>query len=62
MQKKWIAVPLIALPLAIGGVVYAASQAKQADTAQQSSERGYVCPVTGEALPCPSCCPLNDGK
>lgn len=27
---------------------------------RQSSE-GYICPVTGEALPCPNCCPLNNG-
>jgi len=20
---------------------------------------GYECPVTGETLPCPNCCPLN---
>jgi hypothetical protein len=26
---------------------------------------GYVCPLTGEVLPCPRCCPLNgtqDGR
>lgn len=22
---------------------------------------GYICPVTGEVLPCPNCCPLNNG-
>jgi len=20
---------------------------------------GYICPLTGEELPCPNCCPLN---
>jgi hypothetical protein len=20
---------------------------------------GYICPLTGEELPCPECCPLN---
>ena len=21
---------------------------------------GYVCPLTGEVLPCPNCCPVKD--
>jgi hypothetical protein len=24
-----------------------------------SVSSGYVCPLTGETLPCPKCCPLN---
>jgi hypothetical protein len=24
-----------------------------------ANEAGYICPLTGEELPCPSCCPLN---
>lgn len=23
------------------------------------TEGGYICPLTGEELPCPKCCPLN---
>jgi len=23
---------------------------------------GYTCPLTGEQLPCPNCCPLNRGE
>lgn len=23
---------------------------------------GFVCPLTGETLPCPDCCPLKDAK
>lgn len=23
---------------------------------------GYTCPITGELLPCPSCCPLNRAR
>jgi len=23
---------------------------------------GYICPITGAVLPCPSCCPATDSK
>ncbi|MBI3840108.1 MAG: hypothetical protein HY288_19470 [Planctomycetia bacterium] len=54
MRKRlWIA--LLALPMAVaGGLVYA--------KAQQVSAESYVCPLSGEELPCPHCCPLNHGK
>jgi hypothetical protein len=26
---------------------------------QQASRQGYTCPITGEELPCPNCCPLG---
>ena len=50
-RRKWIWSALLAVPLAAGGLVYANSQA-----------RSYVCPITGEALPCEKCCPLNGSK
>lgn len=54
-MRKWLWTALLALPLvAGGGLVYANSQQASAET--------YVCPVTGEELPCPNCCPLNQGK
>lgn len=56
MRRKWLWAIMLTLPLAIGGLVYAGMQA--ADDAQ-STEAGSVCPVTGETLPCPKCCPLN---
>jgi hypothetical protein len=28
----------------------------------QPADDGYTCPVTGETLPCPNCCPLNKTK
>jgi hypothetical protein len=34
----------------VGGFLYAKSI---------MSPTGYVCPLTGETLPCPNCCPLN---
>jgi hypothetical protein len=48
-RRKWLWTALAALPLAVAaGLVYAQSQA-----------RSYTCPITGEELPCPNCCPLN---
>ncbi len=49
-RRKWLWSALLALPITVaGGLVYANSQA-----------RSYVCPITGEVLPCEKCCPLND--
>lgn len=54
-MRKWIWAILAALPLAVaGGLVYA--------KAQQAGAASYVCPLTGEELPCPLCCPLNGSK
>jgi hypothetical protein len=58
-MRKWIYAALAALPLAVaGGLVYANTQGK----ANPQQAGGYVCPITGEELPCPKCCPLNEGK
>jgi hypothetical protein len=49
-RRKWFWMTLLALPLGIaGGLVYANAQART----------GYTCPLTGEELPCPNCCPLT---
>ena len=53
-RRKWLWTALLATPLAVAGMVYG-SHARQV----QSS---YVCPITGETLPCEKCCPLNEGK
>jgi hypothetical protein len=51
-RRKWLWAALMAAPLAIGGgLVYAKAQASP-----------YVCPITGEGLPCERCCPLNQAK
>jgi hypothetical protein len=39
-----------------GQVATAKPAAKANDQAQAES---YICPLTGEELPCPTCCPLN---
>jgi hypothetical protein len=60
MNKKWIGAALAILPVAIGsGWVIANSNSKTEETAQANQEIGYICPATGEELPCPKCCPLN---
>tara|TARA_R110000850_G_scaffold210127_3_gene336096 strand:+ start:11392 stop:11574 length:183 start_codon:yes stop_codon:yes gene_type:complete len=56
MRNKWLWAALIALPLGVGGLVYTDVRAN-ADT--QSNSADFVCPITGEELPCPKCCPLN---
>lgn len=56
MRKKWFQIMLLSLSLAISGLVYAGLQAN-AD--MQTNDAGFVCPITGEELPCPNCCPLN---
>jgi hypothetical protein len=59
-MRKWIWTVVAAVPLAIaGGLLYANAQSK-ADQPQHAG--GYVCPITGEELPCPNCCPLNNAK
>ena len=59
MNKKWIAAAIVALPAAIGGIAYATAQSRAAGEVQQTSEEGYACPLTGEVLPCPNCCALQ---
>jgi hypothetical protein len=27
--------------------------------AKVAKSDGYICPLTGQVLPCPSCCPVN---
>ncbi len=52
-RRRLILTGLRALPLALGGLVYAKA------TNAQPAQSGYTCPVTGEELPCPNCCPLK---
>lgn len=61
-MRKLALVAAVALPLAVaGGLVYANS-ARQSDTPRQANAEGYTCPVTGEELPCPACCPYQQGQ
>ncbi|MGD9854196.1 MAG: hypothetical protein AB7U20_04515 [Planctomycetaceae bacterium] len=56
MKGKWFWTAMVALPLAIGGLVYAGVHA---GAGSSSDEGGFICPLTGEELPCPRCCPLD---
>lgn len=59
-MRKLIWSALLVLPLAVaGGLVYAKAQGEKP---QPASAESNVCPITGEELPCPLCCPLNQGK
>ena len=51
-RRHWLWAAVLAIPLGVAGAVYASSQA--AGT--------FTCPITGEALPCEKCCPLNQGE
>lgn len=54
IRRKWLWSAVLALPLAVvGGLVYANSQ---------RAAGGYICPITGEQLPCERCCPLNQNR
>lgn len=50
-RRKWLLWSLLALPLAVVGVVSANSQV-----------RSFTCPLTGEELHCPKCCPFSESK
>jgi hypothetical protein len=53
-MSKLIWAALAMLPLAIaGGLGYANSHRPQ------PTDEPYICPLTGEELLCPNCCPLN---
>lgn len=58
MKRKWMAIPVLALPILVGGFVMAGQSGDSAKADAKKAE-GYTCPVTGEELPCPKCCPLN---
>ena len=58
MSRKWLWASIVALPLAISGLVLSASES--AGDARASNAEGFICPITGEELACEKCCPLNE--
>lgn len=58
MRKNWLWTLLALVPLGIGGVLFARSQVGP-EVRPEPAPAGYVCPLTGEELPCEKCCPLN---
>jgi hypothetical protein len=62
-RRIWLWSALLALPPAAAGLVYGRSLANRpADQPQTGERQSYICPATGEELPCPKCCPLNQQK
>lgn len=60
MHKKWIMTALLALPLAAAGLVYGQNLTpRQIDKAKPVKVASYTCPLTGQQLPCPNCCPIK---
>ena len=63
MHKKLIWAALVALPVAVAGLVYGQTLAqRQTEKPQQVTADPFICPLTGEQLPCPNCCPLIQQK
>lgn len=56
-NKRNMLVALLLLPLAVAGLAYGQSFIR---AEQPQSDTGYICPLTGEELPCPACCPLGE--
>lgn len=54
-RKKWLLTALLGLPLAAAGIAYGQALVR----ADEAGKGGFVCPLTGETLPCPACCPAN---
>jgi hypothetical protein len=61
--RKWLWTALLALPLTVAGVVYGKALAeRRSEQPPPGQEQSFTCPLTGEQLPCPLCCPLNQEK
>lgn len=54
--KNWKLIALLAIPLALTGLAYGQSVV---GSDASSADAGYLCPLTGDELPCPDCCPIN---
>ncbi len=60
MSRKGFLAALLAMPLAVAGLVYGQTlKQRHTDEPQQVKAASFTCPLTGEELPCPKCCPLN---
>lgn len=59
-RKNWLWAGLLAVPLAAAGIAY--GQVALANDVRPQEPTGFICPLTGEELPCPRCCPLNGGE
>ena len=55
-KRRWLSTLMFALPLAAASLLCGWTLVR-ADQAREGA--GYVCPLTGETLPCPDCCPAK---
>ncbi|MBI3466779.1 MAG: hypothetical protein HY000_27520 [Planctomycetes bacterium] len=63
MSRKAFLAALLALPVVAAGLVYGPVRSQRhGEKPQPANSDGYTCPLTGEQLPCPKCCPLNASK
>ena len=64
MTNKLVGAALVSLPILAGGIglVYANAQKQSGEQTEKAATQGYICPATGEELPCESCCPLSSQK
>ena len=60
MKRKLIGAALVSLPLIVGGLALANAQKATDQQVDRANAHQFICPITGEELPCPRCCPLND--
>jgi hypothetical protein len=58
MIRKWIVLSVPFVALLAGGFAYG-YRTVAGPHAEMGEVAAYVCPATGEELPCPNCCPLN---
>jgi hypothetical protein len=59
MSKKGFLAALLALPLAVAGLVYGQTHKQRQSEGDAQKSDSYCCPLTGEELSCPGCCPLS---
>ena len=62
MNRRGFARALAALVLAVGGFVAAGASLPTGNRSTPPLNERFVCPLTGEELPCPKCCPLREER
>jgi hypothetical protein len=61
-MRKLVWAALAAIPLAAAASLIYANSQRDTEPSAQAKTGTYTCPMTGEELPCPNCCPLNNAK
>lgn len=56
-MRKLMLIGLLTGSLAMAGIFALASTQESATSPDAGTK--YVCPLTGEELPCPACCPVE---